>query len=77
MLQRLRTWFRKQCRDAQRDIDIQFKVSIPYTEANEVALRGLTIGLVELRLYRACDIIANTRLEGVKVKCVSNPDWRN
>jgi hypothetical protein len=76
MFKRLTTWWKETKRADNRTRSIDFRISIPYNEHNETALRGLKVGAVELLMTDAVGTISKVSLEKVTVKCVANPDWR-
>ena len=76
MFAAFKIWMAKQEREAARSRTIRLTVDIPYSEHNEVALRGLTIGAVELKLHDVVGTAVVPDLENVMVRCVSNPNWR-
>jgi len=77
MFAALKIWWVNETRLAARDRTIRLTVDIPYSERNEVALRGLTVGAVELRLLDAFGNQVAPNLENVIVRCVANPNWRS
>jgi len=77
MISKLKIWWAKQGRAASRSRNIRLTVDIPYSEHNEVVLRGLTIGAVELKLHDAVGTQVVPDLENVIVRCTANPNWRS
>jgi len=77
MIAALKLWWTNQKQAANRDRSIRLTVDIPYSVCNEIALRGLTVGVVELKLRNALGHHVVADLENVVVRCVSNPNWRS
>jgi hypothetical protein len=75
MFKRLTAWYKKVKQQDRRSRDIEFRISIPYNEHNEIALRGLKVKAAELLMTDAVGTL-RINLEKVTVKCTANPDWR-
>jgi hypothetical protein len=73
MLAKISGWWARQWQGTIPSI--KFEVSIPYCQRNEFITRGETAGSYSELIRKAIEH-AQPELDNVKVRCVSNPNWR-
>lgn len=75
MLKRISDWWERAKQQNERARSIEFIIKIPYTSANERALRHKIVHTTVAQLEAG----VAERLPGLdnfKIKCISNPNWR-
>lgn len=75
MFRHIAAWWKQGMRDDERSRRVVFVVSIPYTDANEIALRRTSVSEGEKALLTAART-AFPSVQDLSVRCTENPNWR-